>query len=255
MNNISAVVEEWLHYGVILVLFILIFRLGVKIFGYFVCYAYTLLKNDLKNFEKKDSLEKKSSSFVWGGGRKNRIKKWVYGYINGYYRYKLIQVGRIPSHRIRNWIYRNVFGVNLSRNVIIYYGAEIRSPRKLSIGRGSIIGDKSVLDARCEIRIGSNVNFSSEVHIWTLQHDYNSHNFTTAGQGRGVTIGDRVWIGPRVTILPGVVIGEGAVVGAGSVVTKDIAPYTLNGGIPCRKIAERTRELSYEFEGKHLRFL
>lgn len=38
---------------------------------------------------------------------------------------------------------------------------------------------------------------------------------------------------------------EGAIVFAGSVVTKDIAPYTIVGGVPARVIGKRNEELTY----------
>ena len=53
-----------------------------------------------------------------------------------------------------------------------------------------------------------------------------------------VVIGDKTWLGANVTVLPGVTIGEGAVIGAGSVVTKDIPPYTVAVGNPCRVIKQ-----------------
>lgn len=52
--------------------------------------------------------------------------------------------------------------------------------------------------------------------------------------GHPIFIGNDCWIGSNVTILPGVTIGEGCTVGAGSVVTKDIPPYTVAFGSPCR---------------------
>lgn len=44
-------------------------------------------------------------------------------------------------------------------------------PNNIIIGRGSIIGDQAVLDARNGIELGENVNFSTGVWIWTEQHD------------------------------------------------------------------------------------
>jgi len=47
-------------------------------------------------------------------------------------------------------------------------------------------------------------------------------------------VGNDVWIGQNVTVMPGVHIGDGAIIGANSVVTKDIPPYTISAGNPCR---------------------
>jgi len=54
-----------------------------------------------------------------------------------------------------------------------------------------------------------------------------------------VVIGHDVWIGHGATVLPGVTIGNGAVIGAGAVVSKDVAPYTIVGGVPAKLIRER----------------
>ena len=40
----------------------------------------------------------------------------------------------------------------------------------------------------------------------------------------------------------GVTIGEGCVIGAGSVVTRDIPPYSLAAGNPCRVIRKITEK-------------
>jgi acetyltransferase-like isoleucine patch superfamily enzyme len=55
--------------------------------------------------------------------------------------------------------------------------------------------------------------------------------------------------------LPGCNIGEGAVIAAGAVVTKDVEPFTLNGGIPSKKIGERNRNLTYNFQEKPTPFI
>lgn len=51
-----------------------------------------------------------------------------------------------------------------------------------------------------------------------------------------IRIGDNVWIGDKVTILSGVTIGENAVIAANSVVTKDVPPYCVAAGNPCRVV-------------------
>ena len=40
--------------------------------------------------------------------------------------------------------------------------------------------------------------------------------------------------------MAGVTIGKGSVIGAGSVVTKDIPPYVIAAGNPCRVIRKIT---------------
>lgn len=52
-------------------------------------------------------------------------------------------------------------------------------------------------------------------------------------------IGPDVWIGQGVMVKAGVKIGAGAVIGAGSIVTKDIPPYAIAVGNPCRPIRSR----------------
>ncbi|MBD5303031.1 MAG: acyltransferase [Bacteroides sp.] len=188
-------------------------------------------------------------------GLVKRIRVKVVRYLNGFLRYMDIQTGILPSHHLRNYIYRHVFGVDMAKKSIIYYGAEIRQHSRLKIGEGSIIGDKAILDARNDIIIGKNVNFSTGVQIWTEQHAHSDPWFRClSDESFRVVIGDRAWIGPRVTILHSVCIGEGAVVAAGAVVTKDVAPYTMVAGVPAKPIGNRNPDLRYEFDGSYLPF-
>lgn len=54
-----------------------------------------------------------------------------------------------------------------------------------------------------------------------------------------IIVGNDVWIGQRSMIMANVRIGDGAVISAGSVVTKDVAPYTVVGGVPAVLIKAR----------------
>ena len=181
------------------------------------------------------------------GGKSVFIRKY-FSYADAMYRYYDLQIGMIPSFRIRDFLYKKLFRVQMANDVVLHYGAEIRCHRKLVLGEGTIIGDKALLDARNGIRMGRYVNLSSNVQIYTEQHNHRDPMFGCYLSDKCcVTIDDRVWVGPSVIILPGVHIGEGAVVAAGAVVTKDVEPFTIVAGIPAKPVGERTKELKYRF--------
>ena len=49
------------------------------------------------------------------------------------------------------------------------------------------------------------------------------------------------FIGTNVVIHPNVTIGEGAIIGSNSLVLKDVEPWSINVGSPCKKIGQRPR--------------
>lgn len=168
-------------------------------------------------------------------------------------RWLISNTSMIPSHHVRKWVYM-CLGAHIEENVVFHYKTEIRDPYKLHIAKGAIIGDNALLDARMGLEIGENVNLSSNVQIYTLQHDHRDPYFSCQENKKmSVEIGDRVWLGCNVIVLPGVAIGEGAVCCAGAVVTKDVPPYSIVAGIPAKVIGQRTHDLKYEFSGNTIR--
>ena len=156
-------------------------------------------------------------------------------------------LAEFPSQTIRHFVLRRA-GLRLGTQSVIFMGAEIRSPWKIEIGNSTSIGHNCVLDGRGRLKIGNNVNFSSEVMIWTVQHDPQSSTFDVRyGQ---VVIEDDAWVSCRAVVLPGVTIGQGAVVAAGAVVTKSVEPYTIVAGIPAKVIGTRNSQLEYEASGR-----
>lgn len=153
-------------------------------------------------------------------------------------------VFQFPSHEVRLLAARAVFG-EIGDDSSLLRGVEVRVPKNVFVGRNSIINARVLLDGRGgKLVIGDNVDIAQESNIWTLQHD--PHSDDHRDQGGDVTIEDYAWIASRATILPGVRIGHGAVVASGSVVTKNVAPMTIVGGVPAKKIGERRGNPSYK---------
>jgi acetyltransferase-like isoleucine patch superfamily enzyme len=141
----------------------------------------------------------------------------------------------------------------IGERVVIHKGLEVRALREVSLGSGTVVGFDCILDGRGGIRTGRNVNMSSEVAIWTMQHDHRDADFGVVSAP--VVVGDRAWLSFRAVVLPGVTIGEGSVVCAGAVVVKDVAPYTVVAGVPARVVASRPTNLRYELGRTRPRFL
>lgn len=222
------------------ILFIIVFSPLVYIFFY--------LKNKKRYINVNNFDEKPQSNTLTG-------ISYITRYYSGFIRYYLYILSNIPSHHFRNFIYKHFCFMRLANNVVIYYGTEIRDPYKVQIGKGTIIGDNAILDARNGIVFGENVNLSSNVSIWSEQHDHRDSYFRCQANKKTITIGDRVWIGPNTVILPNTTIGEGAIVAAGAIVTKDVPPYAIVAGIPAKIIGQRNHDLRYLFNGQYTPFL
>ncbi len=93
------------------------------------------------------------------------------------------------------------------------------------------------------ITFGDNCLLGPNVSIYTAGHPVHPHSRNSRYEyGIAVTVGNDVWLGGCTVICPGVTIGDGCVIGAGSVVTKDIPPYSIAAGNPCRVIRTITDE-------------
>jgi len=126
----------------------------------------------------------------------------------------------------------------------------------------SLLGDFSYLGENCCIadsEIGKFTAIANNVRLGAPNHPMgraSQHRFTycanyyvadgkrdteffASRRDAKVIIGNDVWIGHGVTVLPGVTVGDGAILAAGAVVSKDVAPYTIVGGVPAKVIRPR----------------
>ena len=118
------------------------------------------------------------------------------------------------------------------------------------LGPGCMIGDTQIgrfCAIAAQVRIGApnhpldrpsqhRFTYCPEYYTATAQRD---HAFFQQRRADRVLIGNDVWMGHAVIVMPGVKVGDGAVLAAGAVITRDVAPYTIVGGVPARPIRER----------------
>lgn len=125
-------------------------------------------------------------------------------------------LNKIPSRRIRMFIYSALSNGGISRKSSIGLGVRILDIRNIKIGAYTNINFDSILDGRGGgIEIGTNVDIAAQVNIWSLEHDPNSESHES--KGGKVVIGDYCWIANRVTILPNTTIGKQHIAAAGSI--------------------------------------
>jgi virginiamycin A acetyltransferase len=112
-------------------------------------------------------------------------------------------------------------------------------------------GDRLIIGRYCSIACGAKFIFTSANHSQTSLSTYpfpiffgewglEVKDITQAWDNKGdIVIGNDVWIGYEAVVMPGIKIGDGAIVGARAVVTKDVAPYSIVGGVPAKVIRKR----------------
>lgn len=133
--------------------------------------------------------------------------------------------------------------------IVIREGAAIEGGCRLvaarqglvEIGAGTSIGAGAIFNAGSDIRVGRRCTFAARVNINSSEH-LHARSAPIRDQGfehAPVVLGEDCWIGVNVTITMGVTLGQGSVVGANAVVTHDTDPYSINVGVPARKIGER----------------
>ena len=120
--------------------------------------------------------------------------------------------------------------------------AVIGSPEKpavLTIGDGTEIGERTILNVATRVDIGARCSISWDCDI--SDTDYHCIEMEEGAPplpvSEPVIIEDDVWIGSHCLILKGVTIGRGSVIGAGSVIRRNVPSHSLMVGNPARPVA------------------
>lgn len=168
-------------------------------------------------------------------------------------------------HRLRNWYYKSALAycgnnVHIDKNVVfmrfpknisvgsdavVKEGARICSCNQtatISVGERTTVGYHNFIFASEKIEIGNDCLIAPFVYIVDSDHNIAKDKLINqqGNKTAPIKIGNDVWIGTGASILSGVTVGDGAVIAAGSIVNSDVEPYTIVGGVPAKKIKDRT---------------
>lgn len=125
----------------------------------------------------------------------------------------------------------------------------------VKVGKNTWIGPMTMLDgAGGNLEIGDFCSISSGVHVYT--HDSVKWALSLGKcpyEKAPVKIGDGCYIGANCIIRKGVEIGDFSVIGACSFVNKNIPPYSVAAGVPCRiigKVEKQGDEIKLVYHNK-----
>jgi len=155
-------------------------------------------------------------------------------------------------------------------NVFISRKASIYGAENISIGNNVRIDDFCILSGKikiadyvhvaaysavyggqCGVIIDDYANISSRVSIYATCDDFSGETMTNpmvpdeykCVNNRSVHIKRHVIIGATSVVLPGVVLEEGSAFGSFSLIKANSSPWSINVGIPAKKIADRSMNL------------
>lgn len=152
-----------------------------------------------------------------------------------------------------------------SANISIDDNSRIDDFSVLSAGEGGILIGKNVhiavfcsLIGEAKITLDDYSGISSRVSIYSSNDDYSGEYLTnptinkkfTNVSSKPVFLEKHVIVGSGTVILPGVVIAEGGAIAGLSLVNKNCERFSVYGGVPAKKLKNRSNEL-LKYEEEH----
>jgi acetyltransferase-like isoleucine patch superfamily enzyme len=133
-------------------------------------------------------------------------------------------------------------GNNTAISEYTWINVNNRTPnhKHIVIGDNCYIGRRNFFSSGWLIEIGDFVmtgldcKFMGSDHVFT--NPMNPYISTGTTNDKIIKLGSNVWLGADVTVIGLVTIGHGSIIGAGSLVNKDIPPFSIAVGNPCKVI-------------------
>jgi len=140
-------------------------------------------------------------------------------------------------------LFRRVLRQNAGVPWAVHHTSTIRSPHRLTVGRGCFPGDSPgvYINADHGISIGDFTNLGPQVGLISANHDPVDNARSVAAAP--LQIGRFCWLGMGAVVLPGVTLGDFTIVGAGAVVTRSFpAGYCVVAGNPARILKQLNQD-------------
>lgn len=159
--------------------------------------------------------------------KNNRIIRGIYFFIKRYFSCDKSGFGYVADNVVLNpplW-------VNRKKNIFLHENTNLAANSYISAYNAKFIVKKN-----CALAEGLTVHTGNHVRILGMFITDITEDIKPKGYDKDVVIEEDCWIGCNVTILSGVTIGRGCTIAAGAVVNRNMPPYCVCGGVPCKPI-------------------
>lgn len=124
----------------------------------------------------------------------------------------------------------------------------IDAGKSLKIGKHAMITWHTLIEGGGVTKIGDRVFIGPGTKLLTSTYEFDGYYAAEfipeecrAFRYGNITIDDDAYIGANSVVMPGVHIGEGALAGANCLIDKDLEPWSVYVGTPCRKVRDRVK--------------
>ncbi len=142
-------------------------------------------------------------------------------------------------YRYRAWLLR-CFGAKVDGRSRIRRTCRFVCPWNLTVGANTATGEDVWFYCLGPVTVGKRVTLSHFAKLCAGSHDPTDAEAMVLTRPP-ITIGDDAWVAADAFVGPGVTIADGAILGARGAAFKDLEPWTIYGGNPAKKIADRPR--------------